>query len=95
MTDTTDEVGAHVSSAGGVYDSPERAAEVGAVVLRLFTKQPNRWAERAVTPEIATSFREARAAHRIRVAVSHDSYLIDLATPDRALLEKSYASFRM
>ncbi|HEX7051565.1 MAG TPA: deoxyribonuclease IV [Longimicrobiales bacterium] len=90
----TDELGAHVSAAGGVEQAPARAAEIDAVVLQLFTKQPNRWAEREVSPATAAAFREARATHEITVAVSHDSYLINLATPDAALFEKSYHSFR-
>lgn len=90
---TTDELGAHVSAAGGTFHAPARAAELDAVVLQLFTKQPNRWAERAVGAEEAEAFRAARAAHRIRVAASHDSYLINLATPDPVLYERSRESF--
>jgi deoxyribonuclease IV len=89
----TDELGAHVSTAGGCMNAPGRAAELGAVVLQLFTKQPNRWAERHVGQEEAEAFRVARARHGIRVCASHDSYLINLATPDPALFDRSRASF--
>lgn len=90
-----DELGAHVSAAGGVDRAPERAREIDAVVLQLFTKQPNRWVERPVAAETARAFRAERERHEIQVAVSHDSYLINLATPDAELFEKSYNSFRM
>lgn len=88
-----DELGAHVSTAGGVARAPGRAAELDAVVLQLFTKQPNRWAEREVAPEEAAAFRAKCRAHGVRVAASHDSYLINLAAPDPALLERSRDSF--
>ena len=44
--------------------------------------------------ETARAFRAERERHEIQVAVSHDSYLINLATPDAELFEKSYNSFR-
>ena len=89
-----DELGAHVSSAGGVDRSPARAAELDAVVLQLFTKQPSRWREPVVDEALAERFRAAREEHGIRVAGSHDSYLINLASPDGALRERSEACFR-
>lgn len=84
-----DELGAHVSASGGCALAPQRAAELGAAVLQLFTKQPQRWAETTPSPEQADAFREARAACGIRVAVSHASYLPNLASPDPALYERS------
>jgi deoxyribonuclease IV len=91
--ETRDELGAHVSAAGGTDRAPGRAAELDAVVLQLFTKQPNRWAERTVTEAEATAFRAAVAEHGIRVTAAHDSYLINLASPDPDLLQRSEASF--
>jgi deoxyribonuclease IV len=88
-----DEVGAHVSSAGGTVHAPGRAADLGSVVLQLFTKQPNRWAEREVAEEEAAAFRAACDERGIRVAASHDSYLINLATPDPVLFARSIESF--
>jgi deoxyribonuclease-4 len=89
-----DEFGAHVSTAGGVDKAPERAGEIGSVCLQLFTKQPNRWAEPEVTDELAAAYASASAAHSIRVAGSHDSYLINLASPNPALWKRSLGSFR-
>ncbi|HUP52071.1 MAG TPA: deoxyribonuclease IV [Longimicrobiales bacterium] len=88
-----DELGAHVSAAGGVHLAPARAAEIEAVVLQLFTKQPSRWAEPNLAAEEVRSFREERAAHCIRVAGAHDSYLINLSSPDRRLWRMSQRSF--
>ncbi len=84
-----DELGAHVSAAGGVDNAPGRAAELGCTCLQLFTKQPSRWAEPAIDDATVEAFARAREAHGIRLAASHDSYLINLASPDRALWERS------
>jgi deoxyribonuclease IV len=88
-----DELGAHVSSAGGTARAPARGAELDAVVIQLFTKQPNRWAERAVDPDESEAFRSACQEHGIRTAASHDSYLINLATADETLFHRSRDSF--
>jgi deoxyribonuclease-4 len=89
-----DLLGAHVSSAGGSYEAPPRAAAIGATALQLFTKQANRWAEREIAPDEAARYRAALAATGVRVAGAHDSYLINLASPDPALRATSIASFR-
>lgn len=88
-----DELGAHVSAAGGVDHAPRRAAELGCACLQLFTKQPSRWAEPVMDDRTAEAFVREREAHGIRVAVAHDSYLINLASPDRALWERSVRCF--
>jgi len=88
-----DELGAHVSAEGGVQNAPARAAEIGAAVLQLFTKQPSRWAEPTVGEDTAAGFAEARARHGIAVAGAHDSYLINLSSPERRLWRMSQRSF--
>jgi len=89
-----DELGAHVSSAGGVENGPARAAELDSIHLQLFTKQASRWAEPELTPERVRAFRDAREQYGIRAAAAHDSYLINLASPDSALYARSLESFR-
>lgn len=95
MTDQPrDELGAHVSAQGGVSNAPARARAIESVVLQLFTKQPSRWAEPAISEEEADAFREARLEHGIEVAGAHDSYLINLSSPDGKLRGRSRASFQ-
>jgi deoxyribonuclease-4 len=89
-----DELGAHVSASGGVDLAPSRATEIGAVVLQLFTKQPSRWAEPTIDDRVAATFRDERAAHGVVCAGAHDSYLINLSTPDRRLWRMSQRSFQ-
>ena len=89
----TDELGAHVSSAGGVQNAPGRAAQLESHVLQLFTKMASRWAEPVVTDEQADAFKQGCSEHQITFTVSHDSYLINLATADPTLFQRSYESF--
>jgi deoxyribonuclease-4 len=87
-------LGAHISTAGGVAEAPPRADAIGATAMQLFTKQPNRWAERAVKVAESKAFRAALAASGVRFTNAHDSYLINLASPARALRARSLRSFR-
>jgi len=86
-------LGAHVSSAGGTPQAPPRAGAIGATAMQLFTKMANRWAERACESGECEGFRSALAATAVTATVAHDSYLINLASPDAALREKSITSF--
>ncbi len=86
-------LGAHVSIAGGTAEAPGRAGEIGATAMQMFTKMANRWAERAVDAAEARAFREGLARTKVRATVVHDSYLINLASPDPALRRRSIESF--
>ncbi|HEX6912040.1 MAG TPA: deoxyribonuclease IV [Longimicrobium sp.] len=86
-------LGAHVSTAGGCRNAPARAADIGANAIQVFTKQPNRWAEVTIADDEALAFRAGLARHGVAYANAHDSYLINLATHDALLLDRSYAAF--
>lgn len=86
-------LGAHVSTAGGVTNAPLRGSEIDATAIQIFTKQPNRWAEKPCTDEDAAGFRAGIVERGIGFACAHDSYLINLATPDPVLRDRSLASF--
>ena len=90
---TPDLLGAHVSVAGGTHLAPERADAIGATVLQIFTKMAQRWAERVCLDEECAAFRRALAPTGVRVTMAHDSYLINLASPDEALRRRSIESF--
>jgi deoxyribonuclease-4 len=86
-------LGAHVSTQGGVAEAPARGRAIGATAIQVFTKTPNQWRERSVDGPAARAFRDALDEHGIRAVVSHDSYLINLASPDPALRRRSEAAF--
>ena len=86
-------LGTHVSSQGGSFAAPPRAAEIGATALQLFTKTPNQWKEREIDAAEVAAFHAALHAAGDPVTVSHDSYLINLASPDAAMRARSIESF--
>jgi deoxyribonuclease-4 len=88
-----DLLGAHVSTQGGVATAPERGAAIGATAIQVFTKTPNQWREPTLDQATVAEFREEVGRHGIKATVSHDSYLINLASPDRAMHARSVDSF--
>jgi len=90
---TGDLLGAHVSTAGGSATAPPRAHAIAATALQLFTKQANQWRERECDPPECETFRAALAATDVRFTTAHDSYLINLASPNPELRARSLASF--
>lgn len=86
-------LGAHVSTQGGVARAPARGTAIRATAIQIFTKTPNQWREVEVTRETAALFKAEVAANGIRAITSHDSYLINLASPDPVLHARSEAAF--
>jgi len=86
-------LGAHVSIAGGTHQAPPRARAIGATAMQMFTKMANRWAERGCEPDERSAFRSALDTTRVRQTIAHDSYLINLASPDETLRRRSIESF--
>jgi len=86
-------LGAHVSSQGGVAAAPARGGALRATAIQLFTKTPNQWREPALTTATVEQFRSEVSRHRLEAVVAHDSYLINLASPDPVLRARSMQSF--
>jgi deoxyribonuclease IV len=86
-------LGAHVSVAGGSHEAPRRARAIGASAMQMFTKMANRWAERMCEDDECKAFRAALGDTRVQATVAHDSYLINLASPDDTLRRRSVESF--
>jgi deoxyribonuclease-4 len=90
---TADLLGAHVSTQGGVQTALARGKAIGATAIQVFTKTPNQWREPELTEESRTAFRRERDRTEIASIVAHDSYLINLASPDPVLAARSVESF--
>jgi deoxyribonuclease-4 len=86
-------LGAHQSIAGGYYKAAEIAQRSGCDCVQIFTKNNNQWRAKPITAEDATRFREALVKCGISHPLSHDSYLINLASPDAALWKQSIDAF--
>lgn len=86
-------LGAHESIAGGLDKAIQRAAAVGCECVQLFTKNNNQWQAKPITPQQASEFRQALRESGLSHPVAHDSYLINLASPDSDLWKKSIDAF--
>ena len=82
-------MGAHMSIAGGHYRAAEAAAAAGCEALQVFTKSSNQWAAKALTDEEVVAFRRALEVAKVEAVVGHNSYLINLGSPEAGLWEKS------
>lgn len=87
--------GAHVSAEEGVSHAPANAHLIGARAFALFTRNPSRWSSPAIPPEEAEAFKQNCAALGFspEVILPHDSYLINLGSPDKAKLAMSRRAF--
>lgn len=61
--------------------------------MQIFTKSANRWAERECLDAECAAFRAALAETDVAATSAHDSYLINLASPDPVLRARSIESF--
>ena len=86
-------LGAHMSIAGGASLALHRALAVGCNVLQIFVKNNNRWRGRPLSGEEVEAFRQIWSDSGIRAIVAHDSYLINFATPDDVLWQRSITAF--
>ncbi|REK11175.1 MAG: deoxyribonuclease IV [Planctomycetota bacterium] len=84
-----------MSIAGGYYKAVERAHEAGCDCVQVFTKNNNQWRAKELTDEDASRFQQALAESGVSHPIAHDSYLINLASPDEALWQKSVEAFRV
>ncbi len=88
--------GAHVSAKGGVFNAPLNARKIGGEAFALFTANQRRWDNPPLTDEAAALFKSNMRSAGMDPAfvVAHDSYLINLASPDLAQRTKSVASLK-
>lgn len=81
--------GVHVSIAGGVYNSFERANELGCTSMQIFSHNPRGWVSSKISHEEAEKFRQSSKASGIESVFIHSSYLINLSSPDNNTRERS------
>lgn len=86
-------IGAHISIAGGTPRAFERGVEAGCSTMQIFTKNATRWDAPPLAPDEADRFRAEQERTLISPVIAHGSYLINLASPDPALLERSLQAF--
>jgi deoxyribonuclease-4 len=82
-------IGAHMSVAGGVSLAVDRAERHGCEALQIFAKNANRWQSPPLDADDVRRFRARLEETGITPAVSHGSYLINLATRAPILRDQS------
>jgi deoxyribonuclease-4 len=84
-------LGAHLPLAAGMVKAADRAAEIGADVIQIFSDNPTAWRRRSAPPRELTAFRQRLDTLGIGPLAIHASYLVNLAGPDTDFHEKSVA----
>jgi deoxyribonuclease-4 len=85
-------IGAHVSPAGGLPKAIERGVERACRAIQIFNQSPRMWRPTTYTDEAVEAFREAMAASQIDAVLIHAVYLLNCASDDPAIREKSLTS---
>ncbi len=68
--------------AGGLGNAIRKGHEIGCTAVQVFTSSPQQWKSKPITDEMAEDFLAAVAETGINELISHDSYLINLCSPD-------------
>jgi len=87
-------VGVHTSIAGSLANAAHRAKKIGCDTFQMFSANPRGWKAADPAPEECERFREARSRYALTPVAVHDNYLINLASGDAVIREKSVAAFR-
>lgn len=86
-------LGAHTSVAGGVHLAIERSRTFGGTALQIFSKNNNRWNAPPLSEEQIVLWRKATESFPLDAIAIHDSYLINLCSPDEGTYGKSFDAF--
>jgi deoxyribonuclease-4 len=86
-------LGAQMSIAGGVGNALLLGKKVGCDAIQIFTKSSRQWASKPYSKEEIDFFLRNRKETGIRSVIAHDSYLLNLGSPDGALRKRSLAAF--
>ena len=88
-------IGAHVSASGGICNAILNAEAIGANAFALFTRNQRSWVSKPLAAEEIHAFRDLMSERHFdpRYVLPHDSYLINLGSPDEETLSKSHNAF--
>src|SRR5207253_9458873 len=85
-------IGAHVSQSGGLEKAVGRGVERGAEAIQIFNQSPRMWRPTAYGHEDFAAFRGAMDSGPIETVVIHAVYLLNCASEDREIRQKSLRS---
>jgi len=87
-------IGCHVSIAGGVFKAPERAAELGAEAMQIFTRSPQGGKAPELTPEVIVNFKIQNTKYQIQDTFIHTPYYINFASENNRIRYGSISVLR-
>lgn len=87
-------LGAHISIAGGLHMALLAGKEIGATTIQIFTANQRTWVTKQIPEEEITLFHKALKDTGLTHIMSHDSYLINLGSPNVDVRQKSVQAFR-
>lgn len=87
-------IGAHTSAQGGPHNALLEGREIGATTIQFFTANQKTWHGKKLTPEAIELWEKTQHETGIKKVMSHDSYLINLGSPDPEGLRKSRHAFK-
>jgi deoxyribonuclease-4 len=85
-------IGAHVSPAGGPAKAVERGVEAACRSIQIFNQNPRAWKPTVYTDEQVQACREAMADSPVDALLIHAVYLLNCASEDPEIREKSLTS---
>lgn len=89
-------LGAQISTAGGVHKAFERAHEIGCETMLVFTKSNRQWKAKPLTDADIEDYKKEAARYAdVTPTAVHASYLINIASPDEELWEKSFQALKI
>ncbi len=86
------QIGAHVSSAGGISKSIDRGLEIGCEAIQIFGSSARSWAFKHPAEKEIAAFKERRAETGMGAVFFHAIYLINLGSPNPELVDKGVQS---
>jgi len=88
-------LGAHMSIAGGAFNAVLDGKKATCDTIQIFTKSSNQWRAKPLTDEEVERFFAEQKNTGVSVSCAHDSYLINLGSPDKELFKKSLDAFKI
>jgi deoxyribonuclease-4 len=86
-------IGAHMSIAGGLFNAFAEGERKGCETIQIFVKSSNQWQAKPISDEDLEKYHQEQKRTGITPVIAHDSYLINLGSPNPELLEKSRQAF--
>ena len=87
-------IGAHCSTEGGLHTAFLRAEAIDATAIQIFTQNARQWHASKIKPDQVEIYKMSQSKSKVKIVISHDSYLINLCAKDDEIQKKSETAFK-